>query len=175
MSADRDRLVQLVGIDALAKGFSGAVTAAKEAVKGDMEITDRKSVTLPLDGQKVKVATVAYRNGSAPQWKASVVDRAAFMAWVRQEHPEAIVETVAEWLVAEVLKNAQRDHVAADSNGEVIPGVEVEMSTGGNPTIAVEQEKTPEAKAALMAAIFTDGAAGLRSLVAAIEPPAGES
>lgn len=166
-----EQLLQLVGVKALTEGFSGAQTHLKGLLARQMTVTDRRAVALPLDGQKVKVANVAYKNGRKATTTAAVVDPAAFLAWVQANHPEALEVAVKEWFVAEQLKSAIDRGAAVDINGEEIPGIEVTDKPAGDPYIAVELEPTIEAKAALMSALLDNNAAGVRSLLALPSSP----
>jgi len=155
----RDELVLLTGVDAMAKALTQANKHLKSKAEQDMVVTERRPVELPLHGRPVRVASVTYVKGSDPRDRAVVTDPALFLQWVAANHPEAIRQTVAEWFTA---------WVAVDGDGEEIPGVTVERVDGSQPYVKVIHEKSPEAKAALFDALFADGAAGLRSLLAAI-------
>jgi hypothetical protein len=155
-------LLRAAGLDLIVKGFKAADTDNKAELAKGLLVGDRRGVALPLDGQPVKVATVTHVNGSGPRPVAYVVDEAAFLAWVQENHPEALQTTIAPWFVNQTL-------AAAVKTGEVVPGVELDQSAGTKPYIKVERVKTDEAHAALLGAIFAENAAGLRSLLA-IEP-----
>lgn len=142
-------------------------TNRQELLAG-MEVTDRKAVRLPLNGQPVTVGSVTHAKGSVT---ASVSDEAALLEWVQANHPDAVrvetVVTVAPWLRDELLATAKRDGVAHDHNGETVPGITVRETAS---KVMVVRDKSLEAQAALIAAIFADGVEGVRSLLA-IEPP----
>lgn len=67
--------------------------------------------------------------------KAKVVDEAALLAWVKENRPDQIRETVEPAYVKALLKAVDAEGVAADeTTGEVIPGLEL---VDGKPFVKV--------------------------------------
>jgi hypothetical protein len=150
-----------------------AATVNNTDLKHAMVEGDRKTVRVPMGGQSVKVGSVTFTEGSGGTPVASVSDADALTKWVESNRPDAIVKTisVAAWFVAELLTAAERKGDAVDEHGELIPGITVRISGGSTAHIQVTREKTDEAVAALIGAIFADGVAGVRSLLALPSSP----
>lgn len=129
-----------------------------------MTVTDRKAVAVEFDGRVVKVGTVSFAEGKRAEFKARVEDPGAFAEWAKAENPDAVqlVPVVMPWFEQESLARAVY--------GEVIPGVEVVETEAGRPYISVRRDKSEDAQAALMSALFADNAVAARALLA-IEPP----
>ena len=125
MSTANDRALQLVGIKVLKDVLTADETAIRAAAAREMIPGDRAGARLP-DG--TIVGAVEYRQGNAAKLK--IVDEAAFLLWVKKNHPSEIVTT-------EAVRPAFRDVAIANvaTTGEIPDGVE--MSKPGNPTIAV--------------------------------------
>lgn len=156
--------LRLTAYDLLASRVADGVAESKRNLADSMAVTDRKAVVVPVDGEQVKVATVSYVSGRAGDVKARIEDLDAFIEWARQDNPDAVrmVPVVLPWFEQEALHRAQV--------GEVIPGIEMVETDPGKPYIRIQRDKSPEATAALVDAIFQEGVDGVRSLLA-IEPP----
>lgn len=170
MTNEATALVRAAAYDLIVKGFKEAEIGNKADLARQLVVGDRRGVSVPLDGQAVKVATVTYVNGSKEAPEATVIGEQQFLQWVMTNRPDAVVHSVAPWYRAEVLARAKAAGVAVTDHGEAIPGIEVGTKPAGKPYLKVEREKSPEAQAALLGAIFENNAAGLRSLLA-INPP----
>jgi hypothetical protein len=162
--------LRLAAFDLLEARVKDGKAAVKHALTEGMVVGDRKGVAVPVPGQEAsaKVATITYAEGRSGGREAVVDHYPTFAEWAIRNAPEGAVEMeprVADWFVAEALHRASR--------GEVIPGIEITETDAGRPYISIRRDKTPEAEALLVDAIFRDGATGLRSLLA-IEAPGGE-
>jgi len=157
--------LRLAAYDLLAGRVADGTALAKHALAEGMTVTDRKAVVVPVDGESVKVATVSCVEGRRGKNEAVIDDPAAFTEWAEQNHPEAVytAKHVKEWLIGEALHRAER--------GELIPGVEVIEHDPGRPYIRIQRDKTTEGEAALVDAIFQQGLAGVRSLLALPSSP----
>lgn len=83
----------------------------------------------------IKFGSVTMVNGSK---RPAVVDRAAFLAWVRKAHPEQIVETVDPRYETRLLHAMVAiDNACDPDTGEVVPGVEI---CQGEPYISVRPD-----------------------------------
>lgn len=164
MTDEETALVRAAGFDLLLSGFKDAQLANKAELARRMPVGDRRGVVLLIDGNPVRVATVTHVNGSGPRVRAVMRDPDAFAEWARQENPHAVetVAVVSPWFEQEAIARAVR-------TGEAIPGVDLVEAEGTQPYVKVARDKTPEARAALLGAIFENNAAGLRALLA-IEP-----
>lgn len=117
------------------------MASAKAAILEHMGPGDR--VHARIDG--VDVATVSVTDPK-PRETITITDPKAFTTWVQEEHPEAIVTTVADWF-----SDARNLAAMIAAEGEVPPGVEVEERTGP-PTVQVRLNAEQEANLAALAA-----------------------
>ena len=117
------------------------MASAKAAILEHMGPGDR--VHARIDG--IDVATVSVTDPKARE-VVSITDPRAFIAWVQEEHPEAIVPTVAEWF-----SDARNLAALIAAEGEVPPGVEVEERVG-SPTVQVRMSAEQERNLARLAA-----------------------
>lgn len=164
--------LRLLAFGLLQDRIKAADAAARLDARQAMVVTQRQPVALPVDEGQRLIGSVTLASGST---YAAVSNEAALLEWVRANHPDAIrtviTETIAPWLRDEILSLAKKRGVAVDERGEVIPGVTVRE---GDPTVKVVRDKSPEAQAMLVEALFQNNAAGLRSLLA-IEPATTEA
>jgi hypothetical protein len=141
-----------------------ADTMNRQDLQQGMVVTDRKAVVLPLQGVPTVVGSVTLAKGAV---YASVTDEAALLEWAETNRPDAVTvvttKVLAPWLRDELLAVAKRDGDAVDANGELIPGITVRE---GSPTVKVIRDKSDGAQAAVLSALFADGAAGLRAMLA---------
>lgn len=80
-----------------------------------------------------------------------VTSEAALLAWVQEHHPTELVVTVNKAFLSSLEARAKELGLGAviDSQGEVIPGLEVQT---GNPVVSVRKEKGGESLVAEMLA-----------------------
>lgn len=102
------------------------------------------------DEDGTPLATVSKASGKG---KAAVTDTAAFNAWVEENYPEAVTETVVKTvdpdMVLRLLNAATAVGDAVDvETGEVIPGVEIKAGS-----VYITARPTAEAKARMKAAL----------------------
>ncbi|BBC28664.1 hypothetical protein [Mycobacterium phage PR] len=138
--------------------------AAKEAAKAELV------AALPFGD------TIAGRYGDEVLCKASwskgsskivVVNEAALIAWVKEQHPTEIVESVNPAYM-KTLKAVGENVI--DGDGEVVPGVEV---VTGSPTLSVRSEKNALELVAEMVAAGRVSLTELKELTAAAEADEG--
>ena len=122
----RHILVRAAALKALAdeaQAVSKAVRAETDDALADLyDQTGSKSFDAKLDdGTKVASISLAFAKGGV-----QITDEAAFLAWVKSDHPEALVESVHPDFRAQVLKRAVADDAGVydPDTGEVIPGAE---------------------------------------------------
>ena len=156
--------LQALGIRVIRDRVAEADERNRQALREAMQVGDRKTAQLPrgftpdtLD--YIPVGAVTYAKGIT---SARVVDPGALLHWVKQNRPGEIVESVRGSYLSAVLTAAKRAGLAVDEHGEVIPGIEIFQ---GDPIVKVVPEKSPEADAAMVAALFTDSARVVRSLL----------
>lgn len=167
MSEDMGALaLRLAVFDLMKDRVAAGVADAKASAEQSMTVGDRKVVVVPTEAGPAKVATVTYVEGRAGKVEARVTNLAEFAEWALQDNPTAVhmEPRVQDWFTAEALKRA--------SQGEVIPGIEVDETEPGRPYVRVQRDKSPDAQAALMGFLFgPEAIANFRSLLA-LEPPA---
>lgn len=122
MSADEDKL--LAGKQVFAKVIQSDIKAVfddtREALEPRLEADESVAALLP-DGTRI---------GSVKRSKAKrtpvVTDEAALLAWVRENRPEEIVESVRPAFVEYVKAQARKHGLAVyEATGEIVPGVEM--------------------------------------------------
>lgn len=155
--------LRALGIRIIRDRIAEADETNRRAIREVMAVGDRKTASLPggfagTDDPLV-VGAVTYAKGFTT---ARVTDPGALLHWVKQNRPGEIVESVRGSYLSAILTAAKKNGVAADEHGEVIPGIEI---FAGEPVVKVVPEKTPEADQAVVAALFTDKAQVLRSLI----------
>jgi hypothetical protein len=157
MSDARGLAVQAVALRALAERVDDRLDDVKAELRGVIGPNDR--TTARLDNGTA-IGTVTYTNGRVA---ASVVDPAAFLAWVRLNHPDEIVQAVRDSFRDAVLATCKRIGAPVNRDGEVIPGVRVMV---GDPYLMVRPDTD-----ALVSAISTLRA-NLELVLATPTPPA---
>lgn len=111
---------------------------AKATLMEIFDATGADRVTVK-DDDGTKLAVVSKGSGRT---SAAVADEDAFVAWVEQTYPEAIVKTVDPDVRLRLLNAAKKTGEPVDvATGEVIPGVEIRT---GAPYVSARP--TPEAK-----------------------------
>ncbi|MGE2733804.1 hypothetical protein [Mycolicibacterium vaccae] len=103
---------------------------------------------------------------SAGRSKLVVTDLQKLLAWVKANHPTEVVETVNSAWLKTVEAKAKELGIGAviDSQGEVIPGVEI---LSGAPTVSVRREKNTDD---IIGELFSAGRVSLEGInTAAIE------
>lgn len=134
MSQARQLALRLAAIKAVKDVVTAAEKAAKAEAADVLDPGDRKNAVTD-DG--ASVGTITY---AQPSDALRVVDESAFLAWVKQNRPSAVVESVRESDKTSIL-------TAAQATGELPDGVDLVTRAG---YITVRQ--SPAQVAALMAA-----------------------
>lgn len=109
---------QLAVLTVLTRLLKDQHTQVKQDTVEMMDPGDRKTALL---GDH-KIASVSMTD---PSPKATVVDEAAFLRWVQDNHPTEVVSTVRDSYRAELLSQCRANGAAADANGQPIPGVKI--------------------------------------------------
>jgi hypothetical protein len=158
--------MRALALKLLADRVKQADTANRSAITSAFKIKDREVAWLPLNGQDVEIGQVRRDQGTVG---ATVTNMGELLGWVEANYPTEVEEyTPAAYtrirpsFLAALLADAKSNKAPVDRNGEVIPGIDVAV---GDPKTVVVAAKTPEAEAALMAAIVADPGA-LSSLLA---------
>jgi hypothetical protein len=110
----------------LAKESKTAMTDAKKALLDHMGPGDRVHARIG----SLDVGTVSVTDPQ-PREVLKITDEKAFTAWVKANHPDVIVETVAPWFSATANLTALIAHT-----GEMPDGVEITERVG-SPTVQV--------------------------------------
>ena len=139
MSNVNDLAVRLSAIKAVRDHLDTAERATKTALRGLLDAGDRKHARLP-NGEDAATITV-----TAPKDGLRVTDAAAFTAWCKTHHPDAIIEQVRTSDQAAIL-------AAATKTGDMPDGVDYRPA--GAPTVTVRM--TADQQDALMDA-FRNG------------------
>lgn len=139
----QDRLRKLAAVKLLADYVKALDTTLKaellEEVGGRMGAT-----AAVVDGEEVATVSVAkgrYPNGVVDGWYVS--DERAFLEWVRQVRPSAIVETVRDSDRRSLLASVPTWII--DSGGDVPPGVD--EANRGDDYVLVKQSEAQKAAA----------------------------
>lgn len=155
MSRTMGQIAQELAVVKAVQDTMAAVWTGLRAEAGEhLEAGDKKAAKLPDGGTGASILKTDPK--ASTSWK--VTDDAAFLAWVKEHRPTAIVEQVRSSDTTSILSGI------ADS-GEVPDGVE-EVTTRGRPTITVTQ--TPAQRAAVIDA-WRQGAIVLPDAMEAIE------
>lgn len=127
--------------------FRAAVWSAIETrAKEQKDIARGELTDIPIGdtisarwGDRI-LAKASMNNGRA---KLVVTDPQKLLAWVKRNHPTEVVETVNPAYLKAVEAKAKELGVGAviDSQGDVIPGVEIQT---GDPIVSVRREKNTD-------------------------------
>lgn len=131
----RDKLLQLAAYKAVKDHLSQLDAADKSELMG--EVGGRMGATAATLEDGTEVATVSISKGKAAQWY--VADERAFLRWVKEHQPSAVVESVRP-------SDQQAILGAIKTTGEVPDGVEI--GNAGEPYVSVRQ--SAEQRAALV-------------------------
>lgn len=134
MSA-REVALRLAALKAVKDALTKEEGSSKGALMDDLDPGDRKQAALP-DGTKVATVSVSQREAAF-----KVTDERAFLAWVKEHRPTAIVEAVRESDQKSILEGIA-------TSGEMPDGVE--LGEPGAPYVSVRQ--SAEQAEALVAA-----------------------
>jgi hypothetical protein len=118
--------LKLAALKAVKDHLTSEDALAKGELMDDLDPGDRKTAALP-DGTKVGTVTVSQRDAAF-----KVTDERAFVAWVKEHRPTAIVEAVRESDQKDILERIP-------DTGEIPDGVE--LGEPGAPYVSVRQSK----------------------------------
>ena len=149
MTTAREAALTAAAVKALQDGIRDARAVADAAVMAALDPGDRKNAVLP-DG--TKVGTVSVSNQGEPVWR--VTDPDAFLRWVKEHRPTAIVEAVRSSDQKSILD-------AIPDTGELPDGVD--LVDGKAPYVSVGKQ-TDEQRAAIAKA-WADGTLEIPDLV----------
>lgn len=129
----RDRLLRLAAIKAV-KDYVSALEVTEKA--GLMEeVGGRMGATAAVLPSGEEAATISISKGRKAAF--FVADPKAFLEYVREVRPQAIVETVRESDLKDLLSEAKQEAYLEASGGEPMPGVM--LGDPGSPYVAVKQ------------------------------------
>ena len=122
----RDKVRTLLGAQALVDAAGAQVKAMRLELLGDMGPGER--TTIKADGEEVGKVWV-----TDPKARTVVEDSDAFLAWVREQHPDEVV-------MVPMVRPSYRDALIKaggvdPETGEVVPGM---AQTVGTPTMTVK-------------------------------------
>lgn len=155
MPSLRERLNRLAAIKAVKDYVAGLETTEKAGLLA--EVGGRMGATAAVLPSGEEAATVSISAGRKAPW--IVVDTNAFLEYVRSVRPTAIVETVRESDLKDLLSDASQQAYLEASGGEPMPGVM--LGDAGDPYVTVKQS---DAQRQAVIAAWHDGTLALPDL-----------